>query len=99
MKAIVIGAGIGGLACAIALRRVGIEVAVHERAGKLRAAGSGLSVMSNAVNALATLDIDLDLEKRGRAIESFTVLDHRGRTIRDLPFKEVCEKVGAPVSA
>ncbi|WP_341874844.1 FAD-dependent monooxygenase [Streptomyces albofaciens] len=96
MKAIVIGAGIGGLACAIALRRVGIEVAVHERAGKLRAAGSGLSVMSNAVNALATLDIDLDLEKRGRAIESFTVLDHRGRTIRDLPFKEVCEKVGAP---
>ncbi|MFH8597444.1 FAD-dependent monooxygenase [Streptomyces rimosus] len=96
MKALVIGAGIGGLACAVALRRVGIEVAVYERATQLRAAGSGLSVMSNAVNALATLDIDLDLEKRGQAIASFTVLDHHGRTIRDLPFAEICDKVGAP---
>ncbi|MFJ9855706.1 FAD-dependent monooxygenase [Streptomyces sp. NPDC101150] len=96
LKALVIGAGIGGLTCAIALRRVGIEVAVYERATELRAAGSGLSVMSNAVNALATLGIDLGLDKRGQIVESFTVLDHRGREIRDLPFKEVCEKVGAP---
>ncbi|WP_307822020.1 FAD-dependent monooxygenase [Streptomyces coffeae] len=96
MKAIVIGAGIGGLTCAIALRRVGIEVAVYERATELRAAGSGLSVMSNAVTALATLGIDLGLDKRGQVVESFTILDHRGRNIRDLPFKEVCEQVGAP---
>ncbi|MEU9120995.1 FAD-dependent monooxygenase [Streptomyces sp. NPDC048506] len=96
MKAIVIGAGIGGLTCAVALRRVGIEVAVYERATELRAAGSGLSVMSNAVAALATLDIDLGLEKRGQVVTSFTVMDHRGREIRDLPFKEVCEEVGAP---
>ncbi|KPC64063.1 FAD-dependent monooxygenase [Streptomyces chattanoogensis] len=96
VKALVIGAGIGGLTCAVALRRVGIEVAVYERATELRAAGSGLSVMSNAVTALATLGIDLGLDKRGRVVESFTVLDHRGREIRDLPFKEVCEKAGAP---
>ncbi|MFE0380355.1 FAD-dependent monooxygenase [Streptomyces inhibens] len=96
VKALVIGAGIGGLTCAIALRRVGIDVAVYERATELRAAGSGLSVMSNAVNALAALGIDLGLDKRGQVMESFTVMDHRGREIRDLPFKEVCEKVGAP---
>ncbi|MEU8785970.1 FAD-dependent monooxygenase [Streptomyces sp. NPDC048637] len=96
VKAIVIGAGIGGLTCAIALRRVGIEVAVYERATELRAAGSGLSVMSNAVNALSALGIDPGLDKRGQVVESFTVMDHRGREIRDLPFKEVCEKVGAP---
>lgn len=96
VQAIVIGAGIGGLACAIALRRVGIDVTVYERATELRAAGSGLSVMSNALTALSTLGIDLGLEKRGQAVESFTVMDHRGRDIRDLPFKEVCETVGAP---
>ncbi|MFD0385475.1 FAD-dependent monooxygenase [Streptomyces stramineus] len=95
-KALVIGAGIGGLACAAALRRVGVEVEVYERATELRAAGSGLSVMSNAVSALATLGIDLGLEKRGRTAESFLVMDHLGEEIRDVPFKEVCEKAGAP---
>lgn len=95
-KALVIGAGIGGLACAVALRRVGVDVEVYERATELRAAGSGLSVMSNAVNALATLGIDLGLDKRGQVAESFLVLDHLGGGIRDLPFKEICDKVGAP---
>ncbi|HEV2639098.1 MAG TPA: FAD-dependent monooxygenase [Actinocrinis sp.] len=95
-KVLVIGAGIGGLTCAVALRRVGIDVEVYERATELRAAGSGLSVMSNAVTALAALGIDLDLDKRGQVMESFTMLDRRGRLIRDLPFKEVCDEVGAP---
>ncbi|MFE0042686.1 FAD-dependent monooxygenase [Streptomyces albireticuli] len=95
-KALVIGAGIGGLACAVALRKAGLRVEVYERAGELRAAGSGLSVMSNAVAALATLGIDLGLEKRGRVVESFVVMDHTGEEIRDIPFKEVCDKVGAP---
>ncbi|MFE0191076.1 FAD-dependent monooxygenase [Streptomyces sp. NPDC059008] len=96
VKALVAGAGIGGLSCAVALRRAGLDVEVFERAGELRAAGSGLSVMSNAIAALATLDIDLGLAKRGRVVESFTILDHRGELIRDLPFKEVCDKLGVP---
>ncbi|MYV97283.1 FAD-dependent monooxygenase [Streptomyces sp. SID3343] len=95
-KALVIGAGIGGLTCAVALRRVGIDVEVYERATELREAGSGLSVMSNAVTALAGLDIDLGLDKRGQAVESFTVMDRRGRRIRDLPFKDACDQAGAP---
>ncbi|MFD5887291.1 FAD-dependent monooxygenase [Streptomyces sp. NPDC060334] len=96
MKALVIGAGIGGLTCAVALRRVGVDVEVYERATELREAGSGLSVMSNAVTALAGLGIDLGLDKRGQAVESFTIMDRRGRLIRDLPFKDACEQVGAP---
>ncbi|MFG2978204.1 FAD-dependent monooxygenase [Streptomyces sp. NPDC048331] len=94
-KVLVIGAGIGGLTCAVALRRVGVDVEVYERAAELREAGSGLSVMSNAVTALAGLGIDLGLEKRGRAVESFRIMDRRGRLIRDLPFGEACERAGA----
>ncbi|GGZ87402.1 FAD-dependent monooxygenase [Streptomyces echinoruber] len=95
-KALVIGAGIGGLTCAIALRRVGIDVEVYERATELRSVGSGLSVMSNAVSALAGFGIDLGLDKRGQAVESFRYMDRRGRRIRDLPFKEACDRAGAP---
>ena len=90
MKALVVGAGIGGLTCAVALRRVGVEVEVYERATELREAGSGLSVMSNAVTALAGLGIDLGLDKRGQAVESFTIMDRRGRLIRARPMATIC---------
>lgn len=95
-KALVVGAGIGGLTCAVALRRVGIDVEVYERATELREAGSGLSVMSNAVTALTGFGIDLGLDKRGQAVESFRIMDRRGRRIRDLPFPDAGERAGAP---
>lgn len=95
-KAVVVGAGIGGLTAAIALRRVGIEVEVYERAGELRAAGSALSVMTNAVTALAGLGIDLRLEKYGQSVELFQIRTGGGRLIRTMPFPEVCGRLGAP---
>jgi heterodisulfide reductase subunit A-like polyferredoxin len=49
---IIIGGGIGGLASAIALRRVGWTVRVYERAPELREVGAGLSLWANAVRAL-----------------------------------------------
>ncbi|CAM4008091.1 NAD(P)/FAD-dependent oxidoreductase [Nocardiopsis rhodophaea] len=94
--AIVVGAGIGGLAAAIALRRVGVDLEVFERAPKIRAAGFGLSVMSNAVAALESLDIDLGLEKRGRTLDTYLVKDWRGRLIREFPFPEIIERLGKP---
>jgi 2-polyprenyl-6-methoxyphenol hydroxylase-like FAD-dependent oxidoreductase len=51
MKAIIIGAGIGGLTTAIALQKVGIEVTVYERAAQLKAVGAGLSLWANALRA------------------------------------------------
>jgi 2-polyprenyl-6-methoxyphenol hydroxylase-like FAD-dependent oxidoreductase len=61
-SALVIGAGIGGLTTAAALRRAGIEVVLCERSPTLRAAGFGLSLQSNAMNALRTLDLGIDEE-------------------------------------
>ncbi|MBK5220617.1 MAG: NAD(P)-binding protein [Thermoleophilia bacterium] len=40
-SAAVIGAGVGGLAAAIALTRAGFEVTVYEAAPELRPSGSG----------------------------------------------------------
>lgn len=95
-KAIVIGAGIGGLTAAVALRRVGIEVEVYERASVLRPADTGVSIMSNALSALGSLGIDLELDRRGRAIETFQLCDPIGRPLRRLPLKEVSDRLGAP---
>ncbi len=57
MKAIVVGGGIGGLTAAIALRRIGIEAMVFERADKLREIGAGLALAANATRALGKLGL------------------------------------------
>jgi 2-polyprenyl-6-methoxyphenol hydroxylase-like FAD-dependent oxidoreductase len=54
-SAIVVGAGIGGLAAGTALRGAGWEVAVLERAPELRPLGAGLSIWPNGVVALRSL--------------------------------------------
>jgi 2-polyprenyl-6-methoxyphenol hydroxylase-like FAD-dependent oxidoreductase len=54
---IVIGAGIGGLAAAIALRRAGFDVEVYERSPDLAPVGAGLSLWKNALVALERLGV------------------------------------------
>lgn len=55
--AIVIGAGIGGLAAAIGLRRAGLRVTVYERAAHHPEAGAGISLWPNALRALHELGL------------------------------------------
>jgi len=57
----VIGAGIGGLAAACALRERGLEVQIYERAGELGEVGAGLQLGPNAVKVLRALGIEAPL--------------------------------------
>lgn len=95
-RAVVVGAGIGGLTAAATLRKAGWDVDVRERAKELRPAGGALSVMTNAVLALRTLGIDLKLEEHAEILEELHFLTRRGKVIRTLRFKEICDRLGAP---
>jgi len=53
----IIGAGIGGLAAACALRRHGFAVTVYERAAELGEVGAGLQIGPNAVKVLRALGV------------------------------------------
>src|SRR5262249_3841545 len=55
--ALVVGAGIGGLASGLALRRAGWDVRVFERAADARAIGFGLALAPNAMAALRQLGV------------------------------------------
>ncbi|MBD2814428.1 FAD-dependent monooxygenase [Xenorhabdus sp. Flor] len=94
LKVIVIGAGIGGLTAAIVLQRIGCVVEVYEQAPTLRTAGSGLSVMSNAVAALSSIGINLKLERFGAPIKCFEIRNTRDRLIRKLPISEISSSNG-----
>ena len=58
LRVAVIGAGIGGLAAACALRQRGFEVVVCERAAELGEVGAGLQLGPNAVKVLRALGIE-----------------------------------------
>jgi len=57
LRAIIVGAGPGGLSAAIALRRAGWETVVCEAAEELREVGSGLTLWPNALRALDFLGL------------------------------------------
>ena len=57
MKALIAGGGIGGLACALALRLRGWDVAVFEQAPELSEIGAGLQISPNGWKVLEALGV------------------------------------------
>ena len=56
-RAVIVGAGVGGLAAGIALRQAGWSVTVLEQTEELQAVGAGLSLWPNAVRSLRALGL------------------------------------------
>lgn len=98
-RALIIGAGPGGLTAAIALRRVGIDAAVFERTPDLGKAPGGLAVQSNALRALMRVGIDDVVTRVGAALRSTEIYNSRGQMILQLPVGEVTDARGAPTLA
>ncbi|TMR92308.1 FAD-dependent monooxygenase [Nonomuraea basaltis] len=64
-QAIVVGGGIGGLATAVALHRIGWHAVVLERAAELREIGAGMSQAPNAMRALDELGVGAQARAAG----------------------------------
>jgi 2-polyprenyl-6-methoxyphenol hydroxylase-like FAD-dependent oxidoreductase len=77
-RALVIGAGIAGLATAIALQRAGRDVLVLERAPQLREVGAGVSLWPNAVKALRRLGVGDAVEAAGAPAHDAAFRSWRG---------------------
>jgi 2-polyprenyl-6-methoxyphenol hydroxylase-like FAD-dependent oxidoreductase len=65
MKALIAGAGIGGLTVALFLHRAGIEVEIFERAEAVRELGVGINMLPHAVGLLAELGLMDALDAAG----------------------------------
>jgi 2-polyprenyl-6-methoxyphenol hydroxylase-like FAD-dependent oxidoreductase len=96
MRVVIVGAGIGGLATTVALRRIGVETIIIERAASIREVGAGLSIWSNAVNALRELGLEAGLMASASVIERNLVQTPEGRLIARTELGEVSRTAGAP---
>ncbi len=81
MRIVVVGAGIGGLCAAIALRRAGHEVAIYEKTPEMREVGAGLSLWANALAALDALGLSEAVEANGSPAATGAGRDQRGRLL------------------
>lgn len=88
MKAAIIGAGIGGLATAIALQQAGIDFEIFEAAPELKPVGAGIVMASNAMQVFQRLGIENKIEAAGLEIVNAYGVDQNFKLISGLRVKE-----------
>lgn len=84
LDVLVVGAGVAGLATAIALTRNGMAVDVVERSSGSRGGGAGLFLPGNAVRALTALGVGDRLNASGASVPGQRLMDRRGGVLADL---------------
>ena len=82
---IIVGAGIGGLTVAIALRQAGFCVKAFERATELKEVGAGIALSPNAIRVLQRLGVMQQIIDRGTVIEEAVTYSWKGEMLGCVP--------------
>jgi 2-polyprenyl-6-methoxyphenol hydroxylase-like FAD-dependent oxidoreductase len=97
-KALIIGAGIGGLTAALALRNAGVDAVVFEQAARLEdvQSGGGLLVWNNGMRALREIDLHERAEAAAAVLDVTTFNSYRGDLLATWPIERVARDLGVP---
>jgi len=83
-SAIVVGGGIGGLTAAVALRRVGWQVTVLERAAAFGEIGAGITLLSNGLRCLDAIGLGDAVRGSGLPVLALGMRTSAGRWLSRL---------------
>ncbi|GAA0919205.1 FAD-dependent monooxygenase [Nonomuraea longicatena] len=97
--AVIVGAGIGGLTAAQALRRTGWNVAVYEQAAAVAPVGAGVGVAPNAVKALDHLGLGTALREHGQRQQALEIRLRGGGRVAGIPASRFERRYGTPFYA
>ena len=81
MRAVVVGAGIGGLATALSLHECGVDVDVYESTREIKPLGVGVNLLPHAVKELHELGLEAALASAGVAPSELAYYSKRGQRI------------------
>src|SRR5262245_56450522 len=93
-EALIVGAGIGGLAAAIALRRAGLGVRVFEQAKDPREIGFALLLAPNAMSALRQLGVADEVRAAGVVLTRGEMRRPDGHVLRRIDATKVSAALG-----
>jgi len=82
----IIGSGMGGMSCALALARYGHKVTLFERFATPRPLGAGLLLQPTGQAALRELDLLSEIETVSARVDKLSGRDRDGRIILDLAY-------------
>ena len=74
-RIIVVGAGLGGLAATVGLRRRGFEVEVYEQAPELGEIGAGINITPNGAKVLNAFGLGDEARRLGNIGSELTMCD------------------------
>ena len=95
MKAIIIGAGIGGMTAAAALKQQGIECDIFEAVKEMKPVGAAISVWSNGVKCMNHLGMGQIMDDLGGPMHKMAYNDgHTGATMTQFSLAPLVAEVG-----
>lgn len=98
-KVAIIGAGLGGLAVAVALRKLEYDVQIYEKAQDFRPVGGGLGLLPNGLNFLDAIKPGIveTIKNSGCEVSTTLLKNTQGETIRTNPGSRFGNKYGQPL--
>lgn len=94
MRIAIIGGGIGGLATAVGLHKIGIKANVYEQASTFKPLGAGIGIGSNVMVALNKLGVSEDILKSGMTLKKQRFLNGDFDVMNTIDFTLLKERFG-----
>ena len=94
MKIAIVGGGIGGLATAVGLHKIGINAHVYEQAHSFKPLGAGIGIGSNVMIALNKLGVGKDVLKSGMSLKEQRFLNDNFQVMNTIDFTLLKERFG-----
>lgn len=97
-RILICGAGVGGLAAGLCLKRAGFDVTIYEMHPELRTAGVGLNLWPNGVRVIYSLGITEEFQTLSGAMTRYRTMNSEGEITSDIDIADWPEKYGGPLS-
>src|SRR5688572_29302306 len=94
LHVIIVGAGMGGLTAALALRQAGHHVELYDRAPVLAPAGAGVSLWSNGIKVLSRLGLGPAVRQIGGQMQHMCYRDRAGQQLTCFSLEPLVQAVG-----
>src|SRR5690625_764433 len=94
MDIAIIGGGIGGLAAAIGLHKIGIKAHIYEQAHSFQPLGAGIGIGSNVMVALQKLGVKESILKTGMPLHEQRFLNGKFQVMTTIDFSQLKKRFG-----